>query len=229
MFRREVFPRQESNLLFQMLTSADQVWQADRQNRRKAAKACGILEVGSGVIFQAISGTTHTGITIPTAVPVRHGRISLSAVCHRGKKMMTHQHKVSSGYFPDFKGDPVVLFVGDRTALENLAAFLEALSTSLEQGKKVLDNTQLFATKHKIPLKVEITNSPCGMRRINSTSEETHFEWSISKDTARRFAELTRAVAAADNPCHQYLDAGETDEITVMVSKDEYDESLFAL
>jgi hypothetical protein len=77
MFRREVFHQQESNLLFQMLTNANQVWQADRQNRGKAAKACGILEVGSGVIFQAISGTTHTGITIPTTVPVRHGRISL--------------------------------------------------------------------------------------------------------------------------------------------------------
>ena len=99
----------------------------------------------------------------------------------------------------------------------------------MEQGKKVLDNTQLFATKHKISLKLKITNSPCGMRRINSTAEETYFEWSISKDTARRFAELTRAVAASDNPCHQYLDAGETDEITVMVSKDEYDESLFEL
>src|SRR5262249_19173894 len=143
--------------------------------------------------------------------------------------MMTPQHKISSGYFPDFKGAPVVLFVGDRAALENLAAFLEALSTSRGQTQKVLDDKQLFATKHTIPLKVQITNSPCGMRRINSTSEETHFEWSISKDTARQFAELTRAVAASDKPCHQYLDAGETDEITVVVSKDEYDESLFEL
>jgi hypothetical protein len=229
MVRREVCRRQESNLLFQMLTSANQVWQADRQSRRKAVKACGIREVESGVIFQAISGTIHIGITIRTTVPVRHGRIFLLAICHRGKKMMTHQHKISSGYFPDFKGDPAVLFVGDRVALDNLAAFLEALSTSRAQGEKVRDNTQLFATKHTIPLKVKITNSPCGMRRINSTSEEPHFEWSISKDTARRFAELTRAVAASENPCHQYLDAGEIDEITVMVSKDEYDESLFAL
>lgn len=142
---------------------------------------------------------------------------------------MTHQHKVSSGYFPDFKGEPAVLFVGDRAALENLAEFLQALSINLEQGKKVLDNQQVFAPEHKIPLKVEITSSPCGMRQINSTSEETHFEWSISQDIARRFAELTRAVAASDNPCHQYLDSGETDEITVMVSKDEYDESLFEL
>jgi hypothetical protein len=94
--------------------------------------------------------------------------------------MMAHQHKISSGYFPDFKGDPVVLFVGDRAALENLAAFLEALSSSLEQGKKVLDSTQLFATKHTIPLKVKITNAPCSMRRINSTAEETRFEWSMS-------------------------------------------------
>jgi len=31
------------------------------------------------------------------------------------------------------------------------------------------------------------------------------------------------------NPCHQYLDSGETGEITVMVSKDEYDKSLFEL
>jgi len=143
--------------------------------------------------------------------------------------MMTPQHKISSGYFPDFKGAPVVLFVGDRAALENLAAFLEALSTNRQQAQKVLDETQLFATKHTIPLKVKMTNAPCGMKRIDSTAEGTRFEWSISKDTARRFAELTRAVAASDKPCHQYLDSGETDEITVMVSKDEYDESMFAL
>jgi hypothetical protein len=138
--------------------------------------------------------------------------------------MMMPQHKISSGYFPDFKGDPVVLFAGDRAALENLAAFLETLSTSREQAQKVLDEKQVFATKHKLPLKVEITTSPYGMRR-----KEAHFEWGISQDIARRFAELTRAVAASDTPCHQYLDSGETDEITVMVSKDEYDESLFAL
>ena len=141
--------------------------------------------------------------------------------------MMAHQHKVRYGHFPDFKGDSVVLFVGDRVALENLAAFLEALSISREQGKEVLDNKQLFAPGYEKCVKVQITPSPCGMRRINSTSEETHFEWSISKDSAKRFAELTRAVASSDNPCHQYLDSGETDEITVIVSKDEYDESLF--
>lgn len=142
---------------------------------------------------------------------------------------MTHQHKVRYGYFPDFKGESVVLFVGDRVALENLAEFLEALSKSQEQGKEVLDNKQLFAPEHKRRIKVQITPSPCGMRRINPASEETHFEWSISRDIAMRFAELTRAVAASDKPCHQYLDSGETDEITVIVSKDEYDESLFEL
>src|SRR5262245_7186509 len=104
-----------------MLTNANRVWQADHQKGRKAAKAYGILEVGNGVIFQVISGITPTGITIRTTVPVRHGRISQLAICHRGKKMMTPQHNISSGYFPDFKGDPVVLFVGDRVALENLA------------------------------------------------------------------------------------------------------------
>ena len=141
--------------------------------------------------------------------------------------MMTHQHKVSYGYFPDFKGDSVVLFLGDRVALENLAEFLEALSISRERGKEVLDNKQLFAPEHERRIQVHITTSPCGMRRINSTAEETYFEWSISKEIAMRFAELTRAVAAAENPCHQYLDSGETDEITVIVSKDEYNESLF--
>ena len=140
---------------------------------------------------------------------------------------MTHQHKVSYGYFPNFKGDSVVLFVGDRVALENLAEFLEALSISHKQGEEVLDKKQLFPPGHERRIKVQITLSPCGMRRIDSTSEETHFEWSISKELAKRFAELTRSVAESDYPCHQYLDSGETDEITVIVSKDEYDESLF--
>jgi hypothetical protein len=101
------------------------------------------------------------------------------------------------------------------------------VSISQERGKEVLDNKQLFAPEHERRIKVQITPSPCGMKRINSTPEGTRFEWSISKEIAMRFAELTRVVSASENPCHQYLDSGETDDITVIVSKDEYDESLF--
>ena len=101
---------------------------------------------------------------------------------------MTHEHKVISGYFPDFKGEPVVLFVGDRAALKKLAEFLEALAKSRKQAQKVLDDKRLFAAKRKLPLKVEITTSPYGMRRINPTPQEVHFEWGISQDIARRFA-----------------------------------------
>jgi len=128
MYRRGVFHRKPSNLLFQILSNANQIGQAEHQNAGKEAKACGILEVVSGGTCQVIVGTTFTGIIIHTTIPIRHGRISLSAICHRGKKLMTREHKVISRYFPDFKGEPVVLFAGNRAALKKLAEFLEALA-----------------------------------------------------------------------------------------------------
>jgi hypothetical protein len=134
--------------------------------------------------------------------------------------------KVSYGYFPDFKEAPVVLFTGNGTALKRLAQFFENLLVQSPHVSVMLDCQPLFEPKHRTRLTVTLTDAPFGMKRVNRASGEPHFEWGISKNLASRFAELTRGVAESDGPSHQYLDSGRADEVTVTVSKDEYDESL---
>jgi hypothetical protein len=138
--------------------------------------------------------------------------------------MTTHDHKVAYGYLPNFKGNAVVLFAGDQHALEDLAAFLNRLVMAPANVTTILDAEPLFLPKRGIRLTLTITDPPLGMRRIASDSSEPRFEWRISKALAARFAELTRAVASTDQPSHQYLD-GDRDDVTVIVSKGEYDEA----
>jgi len=138
--------------------------------------------------------------------------------------MTTRGRKVAYGYFPNFKGDAVVLFAGDRQALEDLAAFLDRLVHEPTDVTTMLDAESLFLPKRGVRLTLTLTGPPLGMRRIASDSSQPRFEWRISKPLAARFAELTRAVASADQPSHQYLDA-DGDDVTVIVSKGEYDDA----
>ena len=136
--------------------------------------------------------------------------------------MPTADHKVAYGYLPNFKGDAVLLFAGDRQALEDFAAYLDELVKAPVDVTTMLDSEPLFQPKREIRLTLTISDSALGMRRIASGSSEPRFEWRISKSLAARFAQLTRAVASLDQPSHQYLDANGNDEVTVMVSNGEY-------
>jgi hypothetical protein len=138
--------------------------------------------------------------------------------------MNTQDHKVAYGFLPNFKGAPVILFAGDQRALEDLATFLDRLVMAPTNVTRMLDAEPLFFSKRGIRLTLTFADPPLGMRRIASDCAEPRFEWHISKALAARFAELTRAVAHADEPSHQYLDA-DRDEVTVIVSKGEYDEA----
>src|SRR3989304_2658315 len=109
--------------------------------------------------------------------------------------MTTQNRKVAYGYLPNFKGDAVVLFAGDRQALEDLAAFLDGLVKGPTKVTTMLDAEPLFLPRLGIRLTVTVTDPPLGMRRIASDSAEPRFEWRVSKPLAARFANLTRAVA----------------------------------
>jgi hypothetical protein len=51
-------------------------------------------------------------------------------------------------------------------------------------------------------------------------------EWTLRPQSVDDFAELVDVLAASGKSGHQYLACGVTDEITVMVSHDEYPEDL---
>jgi len=138
---------------------------------------------------------------------------------------MADAHKIAYGYIPDFKGDPVVLFAGGQQALEALAHFLESFVQGSSNVTLMLDTEPLFAAKRGTRLTLTRADSGPGMRRVGAAFSEPRFEWRISRDLAARFAQLTRAVASAVQPSHQFLDADGEDEVTVVVSKGEYDEA----
>ncbi|MEO8630964.1 MAG: hypothetical protein ABI612_23130 [Betaproteobacteria bacterium] len=137
---------------------------------------------------------------------------------------MTQAHKLTYGYLPNFRGDHVVLFAGDQQSLECMADLFDKLACGTANLTAMLHTELLFAPNRGVPLTLTVTDAKLGMRRVGPTSSEPRLEWRISKDIATRFAGLTRAVAAMDEPAHQYLDTDGEDEVTVIVSKGEYDE-----
>jgi predicted RNase H-like nuclease len=138
---------------------------------------------------------------------------------------MMHAHKVAYGYLPDFKGDSVILFAGNQQALEALADFLDTIVQSPTNVTMMLDTEPLFAAKRGIRLTLTVADSALGMKRVGASPPEPRFEWRVSKSMATQFAKLARAIADAAQPSHQYLDADGVDEVTVIVSKGEYDEA----
>lgn len=139
--------------------------------------------------------------------------------------MAKQRHKLIYGYLSNFKGDAAIIFVGNREALENFAAFLDGIPSGPTNVTTMFDKDPLFLPRHGVRLSLTPVDSHAGMRRIQSDSSEPRFDWRISKSLASRFAELARAVAAADQPSHQYLDSNGHDDVSVILSKGEYDES----
>lgn len=138
--------------------------------------------------------------------------------------MTVEDRKVAFGYLPNFRGDRAVLFAGDQQALDRLAGFFESLAGKPTNLTTMLEAEPLFRPKRGTRLTLTIADSPAGMRRISTDSSESRFEWRISRALATHFANLTRIVASTDQPSHQYLDS-DGNEVTVVVSKGEYDEA----
>jgi hypothetical protein len=135
--------------------------------------------------------------------------------------MTIEDHKVAYGYLSSFKGQPTILFAGDEQALCGFADFLANVANRPLNVTMMLDVEECFVSKRGTRLTLTVVADGLGMRRMNSSSPEPPFEWRIAKELAMQFAELTRVVANADRPSHQYLDA-QDDEVTVVVSKGEY-------
>jgi len=60
------------------------------------------------------------------------------------------------------------------------------------------------------------------MRRLAS-GQDSPLAWRLSKSQASHFADLVDGVAAAQRPCHDYLDSEGRDDLVVVVSRGEYD------
>lgn len=130
--------------------------------------------------------------------------------------------RVSFGYLSGFKGDDAVVFSGDSKGLASFATLLDAMADQPVGITRVLDGEPLFLAQHGTRLTLTLTDKhPLGMRRMAGSSTP-RLEWLISKSLAKRFAVVIRVLASAPGGAHQYLDAGETDSITVIASKGEY-------
>ncbi|MEI9931074.1 MAG: hypothetical protein WDM89_11145 [Rhizomicrobium sp.] len=117
------------------------------------------------------------------------------------------------GYFEDFKGGPKFLFWGDGSAVCQLGDLLRSGSVGngplgLDPFSKAVDGKTVM---------IRSVSRSTGLRPAGS-----YFEWSLSKEDMVEFAELVDVLADRKGSGHQYLTCGTADEITVMVSKDEY-------
>jgi hypothetical protein len=61
------------------------------------------------------------------------------------------------------------------------------------------------------------------MRRTADLS----FTWELSLATMQRFADMVDGVATSIRPTHNYLETNGSDEVIVVVSKDEYPVEMF--
>jgi hypothetical protein len=143
-----------------------------------------------------------------------------------GEGSMMESGKVSYGYFPDHKGNAVILFSGEEVALRRLADFFDSLRKQLPSVSIIVDRQPFLSPKRGTRLTITLTDKPFGIRRVNRSSSDPNFVWGVSKELAGQFAQLTRAVATSGKPSHHYLDSG-MDEVSAVVSKGEYDEASF--
>jgi hypothetical protein len=123
-----------------------------------------------------------------------------------------------SGYFPNLKGGPTVLFWGDANAMQQLASILRA--SAIGKGTLAL-NTVIKAVDDR-PIMLKTVAKAEGMQVVEDTHGHRSLEWLLDPETMVWFAELLESLAQSDGPGHQFLDTLPNGQITVMAASNEY-------
>ena len=128
-------------------------------------------------------------------------------------------------FIPEFylNEEDVILFAGTQEILMQFSYILEKCSYSVvddfswQKSYRPWKNTKV---------KLVLSEVEKGMR-FNQLDEKPSFTWTVSKERLKEFIKLIREVANSQGPSHHYLDCDNLDEVTVVVSKDEYDATFF--
>lgn len=139
---------------------------------------------------------------------------------------MRDSSKVVCRYFPEFKGDEVLLFVGDQQELKWMTGLFESVTQGVLNSYTALELLPMFDVNCSVSIVLVECDSRCGIKNLSQKALTPRFEWYITRALAMHFIELIIEVISSDGPSHQYLDSGLSDDVTVIVSKGEYDNSL---
>lgn len=118
----------------------------------------------------------------------------------------------------DFRESMTLLISGSRENLLEIASYLDAGNNILT----IVPNSTMPEADGAL-LKLTLKSSPDDTKTGMRVDEEGGYVCMLDAAQAKKFSELTRAVALSDAACHAYLE-GANDEVVVMVSKDEYGE-----
>jgi len=121
----------------------------------------------------------------------------------------------------DKSGEETLLFIG---APEAFKAFSELLGSFANPSHKTVDikTNRLFVLKN-IKLSIKRFDHEVGIKKDGDTS----FEWRLSPPVAVYFSELLKTLSSSKEPSHQYLESYGHDDVSVVASLGEYDESIF--
>lgn len=128
--------------------------------------------------------------------------------------------KVRFGFFRF--SDPTILFFGNAEALSGLR---DALLSLRRKSPLRLEEDKRFISLNNTKLVVSMGGGGRGMHRVGIQSSA--FTWQLSEQDLTSAAEKISAVIKSEKPSHHYLDSV-TDDLVVIVSKDEYPETFTA-
>lgn len=123
---------------------------------------------------------------------------------------------VSVNYLDAFKGDNAIEFTSTAEGLGRFIKFLEKVANCPVGSSLDLSDEPLFSLNLKLRIQVIELMSSSGMFRSGSS-----FEWKVTRQQIKDCCDLIEAVAAADYPCHHYLDADDSGDCVVIVSNGE--------
>ena len=140
--------------------------------------------------------------------------------------MKMKSNAVHYGYFEKFDGGPTLLFMGGASIASLLELFEEIAASPV--GTRIdLSEKANFAAKKNTSVVISVTPSPSVNIRILGHKPGHEISLGVTAEMASHFATLTEIVVASSFPCHHYLDICANCDLTVLVSKNEYDEETF--
>lgn len=134
-----------------------------------------------------------------------------------------NEEKIAFGLVHNFRfGEPVLLFLGNRLSIILFSEYI--LNRPL--GGAYISESPLFCAMTDTKVFMRVKQYASGLKLV--TRNEANFEWGLSPEKCSVFSVLLTALADSPSPSHQYLDCNEMDDISVVVSKDEYSLSVFS-
>jgi hypothetical protein len=121
-------------------------------------------------------------------------------------------------YFSNFKQGPKLLVWGNAADIREFADFL---ATTVHKSDGFTSSIPGIAVDDSEVLLVRSGHCDGLQRAANNA-----FSWCVDRESLSEFIDMVDALAAADGPCHQYLECSVAGEVTVMVSRDEYPDQL---